>query len=86
MRMAASWFGSIEAHRIQGCGAMIRARWRAPLGQTVKDCSPRGSSESRWAFGADSSVFRAGVRLKSAPHHSALSRRPGALLTRPPAL
>ena len=31
MRMAASWFGSPRIHRIQGCGAMIRARWRAPL-------------------------------------------------------
>src|SRR3954447_15280458 len=32
MRMAASWFGPHEAHRIQARGAMTRARWRTPLG------------------------------------------------------
>jgi len=31
MRMAASWFGSATIHRIQPCGAMVRARWRTPL-------------------------------------------------------
>ena len=30
MRMTASWFGSQRTHRIQGCGAMYRARWQAP--------------------------------------------------------
>src|SRR4051794_11839228 len=32
MRMAASWSGPHEAHRIQARGAMTRARWRTPLG------------------------------------------------------
>jgi len=32
MRMTASWFGSLEVHRIQVCYAMIRVSWRAPLG------------------------------------------------------
>src|SRR5512132_4419743 len=31
MRMAASWSGFTPIDRIQACGAMIRARWRAPL-------------------------------------------------------
>src|SRR4051812_40992534 len=30
MRMTASWSGTLWTDRIQGCGAMIRARWQAP--------------------------------------------------------
>src|SRR5215207_4017860 len=30
MRMTASWSGPLWTDRIQGCGAMIRARWQAP--------------------------------------------------------
>ena len=32
MRTTASWFGSLEIHRIQVCYAMIRVSRRAPLG------------------------------------------------------
>jgi len=83
MRMAASWSGS-RIRRIQACGAGSAPRASSPRGVATGRCSPQGSSESPWAFGAQNSVCQVVVRLKGAPHHSARKRRPGAPLTRPP--
>jgi hypothetical protein len=57
MRMTAIWFGSLD-HRIQGCGAMIRARGLAPLGSLVCKVDPAAGG---WTGNAP----RQGSRLRA---------------------
>src|SRR3954452_9253881 len=64
MRMTASWSGTLWTDRIQGCGAMIRARWQAPplivearlsptnlssSLRTVSDSVARGGNRDGWS-------------------------------------
>src|SRR4051794_24569626 len=64
MRMPASWSGTLWTDRIQGCGAMIRARWQAPplivdarlsptnlcsSLRTVSDGVARGGNRDGWS-------------------------------------
>ena len=42
MRMTASWSGPLRTYRIQGCGAMIRARWQSSPSDHRPDHNQRG--------------------------------------------
>ena len=64
MRMAASWSGSPRVHRIQACGAMIRARGRAPPRK-------RRAPNRGWAAATERIATREGTRCR----HSKLDFR-----------
>src|SRR3954454_19504744 len=74
MCMTASWSGTLWTDRIQGCGAMIRARWRAPplivdarlsptnlssCLRTVSDSVARGGNRDGWSARASQQGDRA---------------------------
>src|SRR4051794_8099743 len=74
MRMTASWSGTLWTDRIQGCGAMIRARWQAPplivdarlsptnlssSLRTVSDSVARGGNRDGWSARASQQGDRA---------------------------